>query len=121
MAKSIGFSIPLYSDGKSNWRQGLDPAGDIDVALLEIDREALPETTTYCAFTPQHLLGPREQVEVGTVLQIVGFPLGFHDTLHHMPVVRQAGTASSFGCVFRARATFSPMRAPIGAPVALPS
>jgi len=31
---------------------------------------------------------------------IVGFPLGFHDTLHHLPVVRQAALASSFGLRF---------------------
>ena len=28
MAKSTGFSIPLYRDGKSIWRQGLDTGGD---------------------------------------------------------------------------------------------
>ncbi len=38
----------------------------------------------------------------------MGFPLGFHDTLHHMPVVRQAAIASSLACVSRARATSSP-------------
>ena len=106
MARSIGFSIPLYSDGKSSWRQGLDTAGDVDVAVIEIDRAALPETTIYCAFTPQHLIGSRERVEVGTLVQIVGFPLGFHDTLHHMPVVRQAGIASSFGLRFQGKGHF---------------
>ena len=38
-----------------------------------------------------------DDVEVGSPLLIVGFPLGFHDTLHHLPVVRQAVIASSFG------------------------
>ncbi len=106
MTKSTGFSIPLYSDGKSTWRQGLDTAGDVDVAAIEIDRAALPETTSYYAFTPQHLLGPHEQVEVGYTLQVVGFPLGFHDTLHHMPVVRHAGIASSFGLRFQGKGHF---------------
>jgi len=36
---------------------------------------------------PSDLLGPRDQVAVGTSL-LMGFPLGFHDTLHHLPVVR---------------------------------
>ena len=27
----------------------------------------------------------------------LGFPLGFYDTLHHLPVVRQATIASAFG------------------------
>ena len=97
MAKSTGFSIPLYRDGKSLWRQGLDAAGEIDVAVIEIERSVLPPTAVYCAFTPNHLHGPLDQVEVGTSLLLVGFPLGFHDTLHHMPVVRHAVNASSFG------------------------
>src|SRR5437867_3541477 len=37
MAKSTGFSIPLYRHGKSIWRQGLDTAGEIDVAVIEIE------------------------------------------------------------------------------------
>ena len=101
MAKSTGFSIPLYRDGKSIWRQAVDTAGEIDVAVIEIERAALPETTVYSAFTPKHLLDPSGQIEVGTTLLVVGFPLGFHDTLHHMPVVRHAVIASSFGLRFQ--------------------
>ena len=47
------------------------------------------------AFTPAHLQRSLQEVEVGSPLLIVGFPLGFHDTLHHLPVVRQAAIASS--------------------------
>jgi S1-C subfamily serine protease len=106
MARSTGFSIPLYRDGKSIWRQGLDAAGEIDVAVIEIERAALPETTVYRAFTPAHLLGGSDQVEVGTALLVVGFPLGFHDSLHHMPVARQAAIASSFGLRFQGQGYF---------------
>jgi hypothetical protein len=106
LAKSTGFSIPLYRSGKSIWRQGRDSAGEIDVAAIEIERSALPRTTVYRAFTPQHLPGPQQQVEVGTSLLVVGFPLGFHDTLHHMPVVRHAVIASSFGLRFKGQGYF---------------
>lgn len=106
IAESTGFSMPLYRDGKSVWRQGLDAAGDIDVALIEIDRRAFPKTAVYRAFTPQHLPGRLDHVEVGTSLLVVGFPLGFHDTLHHMPVVRQAIVASSFGLRFQGEGYF---------------
>jgi len=106
MAASTGFSIPLYRDGKALWRQGVDSAGEIDVAAIEIERAALPERTTYRAFTPEHLHRPLQQVEVGTSVLVVGFPLGFHDTLHHMPVVRQAAIASSFGLRFQGKGYF---------------
>jgi S1-C subfamily serine protease len=106
MAMSTGFSIPLYHREKSAWRQGLDTAGDIDVAVIEIERAALPRTTVYRAFTLGHLSGQFDQVEVGTSLLAVGFPLGFHDTLHHMPVVRQGLIASSFGLRFQGEGYF---------------
>jgi len=106
LAASTGFSIPLYRDRKSVWRQGKDGAGEIDVAVLEIDRKALPAKTVYRAFTPAHLPSTTEEIEIGTSLLVLGFPLGFHDTLHHMPVVRQAIIASSFGLRFQGNGYF---------------
>ena len=106
LAGSTGFSIPLYRNGKSVWRQGLDSAGEIDVAVIELERSVLPKTMLYRAFTPEHLAGPQHQVEVGTSLLVVGFPLGFHDTLHHMPVARHAVIASSFGLRFKGQGYF---------------
>jgi hypothetical protein len=76
------------------------------VAVIEIDRAALPKAAVYQAFTPEHLLGSLDQAEVGTSLLVVGFPLGFHDTLHHMPVVRHAIIASSFGMRFQGQGYF---------------
>jgi S1-C subfamily serine protease len=123
LARSTGFSIPLYRDGKGVWRQGLDTAGEIDVAVMELERDALPEPALYRAFTPAHLYDPQEQVEVGSSLLIVGFPLGFHDTLHHMPVVRRAVLASSFGLRFDGAGYFltdaRTHRGTSGAPVVL--
>jgi hypothetical protein len=106
LCSSIGFSIPLYRDGTCVWREGRDTAGEIDVAVIELDRAALPKSAVYRAFTPEHLYDPTKQVEVGSPLLIVGFPLGFHDMLHHMPVVRQAGIASSFGLRFQGQGYF---------------
>jgi hypothetical protein len=104
-AESSSFSIPLYKGGKSDWRQGKDKSGEIDVAAIELDRDALPATMAYRAFTPQHL-DRLDRVEVGTPLLVVGYPLGFHDTLHHMPVARQAIIASSFGLRFQGEGFF---------------
>lgn len=106
MARSTFFSIPLYRNGTPVWHVGQDSGGEVDVALVELNRAALPATTVYRAFTPAHLHHGLEKVEVGTSLLMVGFPLGFHDTLHHMPVVRQAVNASSFGWRFKGEGYF---------------
>lgn len=106
LAQSIGFSIPLYSAGTSVWRQGQDKGGAVDIAVIEIDKSALPQSVIYSAFSPQHLHGPGDKVEIGATLLIAGFPLGFHDTLHHMPVVRQAIVASAFDLRFQGKGYF---------------
>jgi len=106
MAISTMFSIPLYRDGAGVWRQGVDGGGQIDVAAVEIERTALPASTVHRAFTPAHLYGADDPIAVGTSLLVVGFPLGFHDTLHHMPVVRQAVVASAFGLRFDGQGYF---------------
>ena len=123
LGKSVGFSLMLYEEGKSLWRQGTDVAGEIDVALIEIDRKALPADSLFCAFTPAHLQSMDDPVEIGSSVLIVGFPLGFHDTLHHLPVVRQSVIASAFGMRFQGQGYFltdaRTHRGTSGAPVVL--
>jgi hypothetical protein len=106
LAESTGFSIPLYRKGRGIWRQATDAAGQVDVAVIELERAAIPRSAVYRAFTPAHLLLEPDRVEVGTTLLVIGFPLGFHDTLHHMPVARQAIVASSFGLRFQGQGYF---------------
>lgn len=106
LTQSIGLSILLYDAGRSVWRQGQDAGGEIDVAVIEIQRSALPANVLLRAFTPAHLQHSLDEVEVGAPLLIVGFPLGFHDTLHHLPVVRRAVVASSFGLRFQGQGVF---------------
>jgi V8-like Glu-specific endopeptidase len=106
LTQAIALSVLLYRDGRATWRQGRDGAGDIDVAVLELDQAALPAGDVLRAFTPAHLQLRLQEVKVGTPLLVVGFPLGFHDTLHHLPVVRQAVIASSFGLRFQGQGYF---------------
>jgi hypothetical protein len=45
-------------------------------------------------------------IDVGATVLLPGFPLGFYDTLHHLPVVRHAIIASSFGVRFQGQGYF---------------
>lgn len=55
---------------------------------------------------------------------VVGYPLGFQDTLHPVPVVRHAALASSFGLRFQGKGYFltdaRTHRGTSGAPVVMP-
>lgn len=106
LTRSFQMSIWLFKDGKSQWRQGRDSGGEIDVAVVEIDRSLLPANAHLCFFSTEHLQVSLEEVKVGASLLIVGFPLGFHDTVHHLPVVRQAAIASAFGIRFQGLGQF---------------
>ncbi|MGE0409045.1 MAG: serine protease [Amphiplicatus sp.] len=106
LAQSASISIPLFENGERLWREGVDRSGPVDVAVLAVDRSKLPETAAYRAFTPKHLLAPYEEIEIGTRLLVVGFPLGFHDTLHHLPVARHGAIASTFGLRFQGEGYF---------------
>jgi len=122
LTRSTGLSILLYQEGRSVWRQGRDDGGEIDVAVIELDRAALGGVEL-AWFTPDHLQRSLDEVEVGSSVLVVGFPLGFHDTLHHLPVVRHAAIASSFGLRFQGQGYFltdaRTHRGTSGAPVVL--
>ncbi len=106
LARSTGFSIPLYYNGLSAWQQATDSSGEVDVAVIEIRRDALPSDVVYNAFSPEHIHDALDEIEVGSSMLIVGFPLGFHDTLHHLPVVRHAINASTLKFRFQGMGYF---------------
>jgi S1-C subfamily serine protease len=106
LTRSTGFSMLLYAEGEAVWRQGEDSGGDIDVAVIELDRAALPDEAVIRAFSPAHLPTRFDQVHPGESLLVIGFPLGFHDALHHLPVLRHAVIASPYGIRFQGNGYF---------------
>lgn len=99
-------SIPLYSDGLGLWRQAADSAGTVDIAAIQIDASRLPEGAVVQAFDPASLDPQGENVAVGDALSVIGFPLGFHDTVHHLAVARSASIASAYGVRFQQQGYF---------------
>jgi S1-C subfamily serine protease len=100
------FGIPLYRGTNPVWRQGMDSAGTVDVIALQLERAALPTKLLLQPFTSDNLVERPDEIEVGMQVLVVGFPLGFHDTLHHLPVMRQAVIASAFSIRFQGQGYF---------------
>jgi hypothetical protein len=98
--------LPLYRDGLSLWRNATDSGGVVDVSAMEIPPSHLPANATLQAFDPTHLDAREENIEIGDPLTIVGFPLGFHDTVHHLAVARSASIASAYGIRFQRQGCF---------------
>lgn len=99
-------SILLHRGGVAAWQQARDSGGEIDVATLELERARLPAGSVLQPFGPEHLVSGFDAFEVGDRLAIPGCPLGFFDTVHHLPVVRQASIASSYGVRFQGMGYF---------------
>ncbi len=100
------FSIPLYEHGLALWRQATDTGGAVDIATIEIQTSRLPEGAVLHAFDESHLAAEEEDVAIGDNLMVVGFPLGFHDTIHHLAVARSASIASAYGVRFQQQGYF---------------
>ena len=106
LTRTVLFSILLYSEGRAVWRQGTDSGGAVDVAVIELERDKLPRESVMRAFEPRHIQLPSPEVQAGASVRVVAFPLGFYDTTHHLPVVRHAIVASSFGVRFEGHGYF---------------
>lgn len=94
-------SLPLYQNGLSQWREAVDTGGTVDVVVIAIPASDLPADAVLLAFDETHLEVGGEDVAVGDALTIAGFPLGFHDTIHHLAVARAASVASAYGVRFQ--------------------
>lgn len=121
LAKTILTEVPLFEGDQPLWGSGADTAGLVDVAAVELHRASMPPDIVIRAFNEGHLVREYEQIEIGVPVLIVGFPLGFHDTLHHLAVARQAVVASAFGIRFQVLGYFltdaQTQRGSRGAPV----
>ncbi len=99
-------SLPLYQAGLSQWREAVDSGGAVDVAVLAIPATSLPAGAVLMAFDETHLDARGEEIVIGDALTIAGFPLGFHDTVHHLAVARSAALASAYGVRFQRQGCF---------------
>lgn len=99
-------SLSLYRDGCPLWREATDAGGAVDVAVLEIAATSPPADALLHAFDETHLEVRDEDIAIGDALTIAGFPLGFHDTVHHLAVARSASMASAYGVRFQRQGCF---------------
>ncbi|MCB1755584.1 MAG: trypsin-like peptidase domain-containing protein [Gammaproteobacteria bacterium] len=107
IAETRQFSMLLHDNkGAPNWIEASDGGGLVDVVAIPIQRDALTEDCVFETFTEHHLVSELEQIEVGESVRIVGFPLGFKDNMHSLPVMRQAIIASSFSLRFQGQGYF---------------
>lgn len=63
LTRSSSLLMQLYLDGKGVWHHGNDVGGEIDVAVVELERSALPRSVPLRRFAPAHLQRSLQEVE----------------------------------------------------------
>jgi hypothetical protein len=100
------FIIPLYIDGIRQWREHPVYGTNVDVAVITMTDSTMFQTHFIAAFSPDHILTTQETLPPGQSVLIIGFPLGFIDSVHNLPIIRQAVVASDFAHAFKGQPYF---------------
>lgn len=97
--------LPLYQDGIPQWREHPQHGAAVDVVAVTISDPTMLSMHYLDAFRPVDVLS-EQTLPPGQPVLIVGFPLGFNDTLHNLPIIRQAIVATDFGHPFKGEPYF---------------
>lgn len=116
-------SIPLY--GPDHQRRWLEHGNhNIDVVAIPINAYIQPEDNIEY-FCPDDLPPSNLIIGVQENCMVIGYPRGFYDDTHNLPVYRLATIASAYGVSFRGNRYFlvdaTLLEGTSGSPVILPS
>ena len=95
LTKFEQLTVPLYSETGKAERAWLEASPSIDVVALELKPEELKPFVLH-TFRMIDLISPEIVVGVGDPLLVIGYPEGFSDSVHNLPVFRQASVASVY-------------------------
>ena len=98
--------ISLYRRGTAAWHQAEDGGGEIDVAAIELAPDVAASVSAGQRFGVSQLASRDDDLAIGDPVVIPGYPLGFYDTVHHLPVSRSGTVASAYGIRFQDKAYF---------------
>lgn len=94
----------LYNDDSTPYWRELHPK--IDIAAIQIRFKGFPENYEIVPFSRNDFLPDDHELVPGEELLVLGYPLGFHDNVHNLPVIRGATLASAYPVPFKGQAFF---------------
>ncbi len=106
LRQRVDVTIPLYLAGVPQWWQHPKYGAGADVVAVLINDPHVLNRHCIDAFCDSDILNMNEILPLGHDLLILGFPLGFYDTLNNLPIVRSATLASSFSHPFKGERYF---------------
>ena len=106
LSQRAQLSIPLYKNGIPQWYQHPQHANHADVVAVAVNDPQVLNEHTLATFSSEEIVNTGCPMPLGQNVLILGFPLGFHDTVHNLPIVRSATIASSFSHPFKGEPYF---------------
>ena len=99
--QNANYSIQLYQNKTSTWRE--EPG--VDLVAIELPREDMSRYEIVSMgtdwFPPDNLV-----IAPGDEVMVIGYPLGFYDTLHNYPILRTGAVASAYPVPFQGQPLF---------------
>lgn len=105
LTQSRDIKIPLYSAGKPIWLEHPTLRKKVDVVVLNIGTLLQPQDVVAC-WKADHFLPPDVIVDLGAAVAVMGYPMGFYDSVHNLPIVRSGTVASAYRVNFRGEPLF---------------
>lgn len=97
--------IPLYDDGKELWLEHPQLGKNADLVALRLN-DVLKSNHMITGISSGNFLPNEILLSVGEGTMILGFPLGFHDDINNLPVLRSGMIASPYPTPFRGNPFF---------------
>lgn len=98
-------TLPLLRGGSRTWKCFDD--AEIDIALIPVQREKITKGGFFVRAFSAAALPPSDlQIGLGEDVLVVGYPLGFYDTINNLPIFRRASVASVYPVPFRGKPFF---------------
>lgn len=95
------FPLTLY-DTSSNpiWLEHPNAEARIDVVALPLDGEYVRYRFFTRSFSSDNLIPSDVEIGIGEDVLVLGYPMGFYDTVHNLPIIRSATLASVYPVPF---------------------
>jgi len=99
--------LELYdAQGRPLWREHPELGAAVDVVAVPIFDPTVINSWFVDAFEPGDLLTESKPISLGQQVLIIGYPLGFNDELHNLPMIRNASIASVYPLPFKGQRNF---------------
>jgi len=96
-------SLRLYDDGEPLWLEHPIGGKEIDVVALSVNGEQVESRFFVRAFSAADHISQDVDISIGEDVLVIGYPMGFHDVMHNLPLVRNAIMASVYPVPFEGK------------------